>query len=175
MEKAENAKNKYATASEAVQAAKQRFTERNSKSMQLHKESVKSLPGGNKRSLLHTAPFPIFLKSAKGYEVTSEDGHTYTDLVGELTAGLYGHSHPLIQDALIDTIHNVGLNLGGTTTLETRHAALVFFAVQARPRSLHELGHGGESARFPGREAFYGEEENCGLQWWLSWRLLHFR
>jgi glutamate-1-semialdehyde 2,1-aminomutase len=122
---ADNAKNEYATASEAVQAAKQRFTDRNSKSMQLHNESVKSLPGGNTRSLLHTAPFPVFLKSGKGHEVTSEDGHTYTDLVGEMTAGLYGHSHSLIQDALINTIHNIGINLGGTTTLETRHAALI--------------------------------------------------
>jgi glutamate-1-semialdehyde 2,1-aminomutase len=121
----DDAKNKYATASEAVQAAKQRFTDRNSRSLQLHNESVKSLPGGNTRSLLHTAPFPVFLKSGKGYQVTSEDGHTYIDLVGELTAGLYGHSHPLIQEALIDTIKNVGLNLGGTTTLETRHASLI--------------------------------------------------
>jgi glutamate-1-semialdehyde 2,1-aminomutase len=115
----------YATASEALEAAKARFVERNAKSLQLHQESVKSLPGGNTRSLLHTAPFPVFLKSGQGHQVTSEDGHTYTDLVGELTAGLYGHSQPLIQEALIDTIKNVGLNLGGTTTLETRHAALI--------------------------------------------------
>ena len=64
-------------------------------------------------------------KSGKGYQVTSEDGQTYTDLVGEFTAALYGHSQPLIQSALVDTINNVGLNLGGTTTLEMRHAALI--------------------------------------------------
>ncbi|KAF1841674.1 PLP-dependent transferase [Cucurbitaria berberidis CBS 394.84] len=120
-----NTKSEQATVAQALQAAKARFAERNVKSLGLHQEAAKSLPGGNTRSLLHTAPFPVFLKSGKGHQVTDEDGHTYTDLVGELTAGLYGHSQPLIQQVLIDTIKNVGLNLGGTTTLETRHAALI--------------------------------------------------
>jgi glutamate-1-semialdehyde 2,1-aminomutase len=42
-----------------------------------------------------------------------------------MTAGLFGHSQPLIKEALISTIENVGLNLGGTTHLEARHAALL--------------------------------------------------
>jgi glutamate-1-semialdehyde 2,1-aminomutase len=110
---------------EALKAAEGRFVERNAISLKLHEEAVKSLPGGNTRSLLHTPPFPVFLKSGNGYQVTSEDGQKYVDLVGELTAGLYGHSQPLIQEALISTIQTVGLNLGGTTTLEARHAALI--------------------------------------------------
>ncbi|KAF2031243.1 PLP-dependent transferase [Setomelanomma holmii] len=113
------------TVADALHAAQERFKEKNSKSLSLHEQAVKSLPGGNTRSLLHTPPFPVFLKSGTGYQVTSEDGHTYTDLVGEMTAGLYGHSQPLIQKTLISTIQNVGLNLGGTTTLETQHAALI--------------------------------------------------
>jgi glutamate-1-semialdehyde 2,1-aminomutase len=113
------------TAKEALEAAEIRFTKRNATSLRLHMEAAKSLPGGNTRSVLYTPPFPIFLKSGKGYHVTSEDSHTYVDLVGELTAGLYGHSQPLIQEALISTIQDVGLNLGGTTTLESRHAALI--------------------------------------------------
>ena len=114
-----------ATLEDALQAAKLRFEERHIKSLRLHQEATRSLPGGNTRSLLHTAPFPVFLKSGTGYQVTDEDGHTYTDLVGEMTAGLYGHSQPLIQETLIDTVKNVGLNLGGTTALESRHAALI--------------------------------------------------
>lgn len=94
MASADHAKSVYATTSEALQAAKQRFAERNAKSSHLHEESNKALPGGNTRSVLHTAPFPVFLKSGKGYQVTSEDGQTYTDLVGEFTAALYGHSQP---------------------------------------------------------------------------------
>jgi len=45
--------------------------------------------------------------------------------VGELTAGLYGHSQPLIQKCLIDTIKNVGLNLGSTIAQEAVHAKLI--------------------------------------------------
>jgi glutamate-1-semialdehyde 2,1-aminomutase len=113
------------TTSDVLRKAEARFSERNAKSFKLHKEAAKSLPGGNTRSLLHTPPFPVFLRSGSGHHVTSEDGHTYVDLVGELTAGLYGHSQPLLQDTLISTIQNVGLNLGGTSILETRHAALI--------------------------------------------------
>jgi glutamate-1-semialdehyde 2,1-aminomutase len=43
-----------------------------------------------------------------------------------MTAALYGHSHPLIQSALINTIQNTGLNLSGTTLHETKHAALIY-------------------------------------------------
>jgi len=111
--------------SKALQEAQSRFAARNAKSWNLHEESARSLPGGNTRSLLHTPPFPVFLQSGKGYKVTSEDGHEYVDLVGEMTAGLYGHSQPVIQETLISTIRNVGLNLGGTTVLESRHAALI--------------------------------------------------
>lgn len=50
---------------------------------------------------------------------------SYTDFVGELTAGLYGHSHPLIQKTLIDTIKKVGLNLGSTIAQEAAHAKLI--------------------------------------------------
>lgn len=49
----------------------------------------------------------------------------YLDLVGELTAGLYGHSHPVIREAIINTLDNVGLNLGANTTQEQKHAALI--------------------------------------------------
>lgn len=42
-----------------------------------------------------------------------------------MTAGLYGHSQSVIQDALISTIRDTGVNLGGTTRHEARHASLV--------------------------------------------------
>jgi glutamate-1-semialdehyde 2,1-aminomutase len=77
----------YATVQDAIEAAKARFAERNPKSLKLHREALKSLPGGNTRSLLHTLPFPVIMSKGEGYQVVSEDGHTYTDFVGELTAG----------------------------------------------------------------------------------------
>lgn len=59
----------------ALEAARQRFTERNPASLKVHEWAVKQLPGGNTRTLLHTAPFPISMKSGKEYKVWDEDGH----------------------------------------------------------------------------------------------------
>jgi glutamate-1-semialdehyde 2,1-aminomutase len=42
-----------------------------------------------------------------------------------MTACLFGHSQPLIQEALITTIRSIGLNLGATTKLEAQHASLL--------------------------------------------------
>jgi glutamate-1-semialdehyde 2,1-aminomutase len=64
-------------ASSMLAAAEERFVQRNPKSWELHQKAVKSLPGGNTRSLLHTAPFPLCMKSGKGHELTDEDGHTW--------------------------------------------------------------------------------------------------
>lgn len=49
----------------------------------------------------------------------------YLDLVGELSAGIYGHSHPVIREAIVSTFDNVGLNLGSTTSQEHKYAALI--------------------------------------------------
>ncbi|KAI0018404.1 pyridoxal phosphate-dependent transferase [Xylariomycetidae sp. FL0641] len=109
-------------ARQAYDAAVSRFVTRNPVSRSLFDDAISSMPGGNTRTQLHTAPFPVFMKSGQGVQVTSEDGHVYTDLVGELTAALYGHSHPVIVNAIADTIQNVGLSLGATTKLEQVHA-----------------------------------------------------
>lgn len=46
-------------------------------------------------------------------------------MVGELTAGLYGHSHPIIKDSITNTLTTIGLNLGATTAQEHIHAAAI--------------------------------------------------
>jgi glutamate-1-semialdehyde 2,1-aminomutase len=45
-----------------------------------------------------------------------------------MTAGLYGHSNPIIRDAIIRTVSEAGLNLGATTVAESQ------FAEQIRQR-----------------------------------------
>lgn len=53
------------------------------------------------------------------------DGTRYTDLVGELTAAVFGHSHPVIQGSILSTVRDVGLNLGATIAQEHVHASAV--------------------------------------------------
>lgn len=50
--------------------------ERNhSKSLDLHKDALKVLPGGNTRSVLHTNPFPICMERGEGNKLVDVDGH----------------------------------------------------------------------------------------------------
>ncbi|KAL5619112.1 hypothetical protein FOVSG1_001334 [Fusarium oxysporum f. sp. vasinfectum] len=101
-----------------LEAATTRYIDRNPRSKALHDEALKSMPGGNTRTVLHASPFPVVIKSGKGHQITSEDGHTYTDFTGEFTAALYGHSNPVIISAIRDVLDNVGMNVGGNTAQE---------------------------------------------------------
>ncbi|CAH0054561.1 unnamed protein product, partial [Clonostachys solani] len=109
----------------ALASAEQRFHDRNPKSLEYHQSAVESLPGGNTRSLLHTAPFPVVMNRGEGSKLFDLDGHVYEDFVGELTAAIYGHSHPRIKDAMIHVLDNVGLSLGATNVYEKRYAELL--------------------------------------------------
>jgi len=55
--------------------AKERFVERNPNSKILYDEACGSLPGGNTRTLLYNAPFPICMKKGEAYRVFDEDDH----------------------------------------------------------------------------------------------------
>jgi glutamate-1-semialdehyde 2,1-aminomutase len=59
-----------------LDAATTQYVTRNPRSKALHEEAIKSMPGGNTRTVLYASPFPVVIKSGKGYQVTSEDGHT---------------------------------------------------------------------------------------------------
>jgi hypothetical protein len=58
-------------------AAQERFIQNNPRSRELHEKAVECFPGGTTRSLLQTYPFPLRVKSGKGYQLIDEDGHTY--------------------------------------------------------------------------------------------------
>src|SRR3569833_787261 len=142
-----------ASLQETLAAARARFEQRNPISQRQHEVAIRSLPGGNTRTLLHTSPFPVVMKRGQGSNLWSEDGHEYVDFVGELTAGLYGHSHPVLRSAIVSTLDSVGMNLGATTIQEQRYAALLSarfrlgrerFANTGTEANLHALG----AARF---------------------------
>lgn len=49
----------------------------------------------------------------------------YTDLLGEYSAGLYGHSEPVLVEAIEKTLQENGSNLGANTKHEIRYASLI--------------------------------------------------
>ncbi|MEM7173461.1 MAG: aminotransferase class III-fold pyridoxal phosphate-dependent enzyme [Pseudomonadota bacterium] len=108
----------------AVSAAEERFIAANPKSMRRAEEAARSLPGGNTRTVLHYTPFPVTIVSGEGAVLTDLDGHLYTDFLGEFTAGLYGHSNPILKKAISEALAS-GVVLGGPNPYEAQLSALI--------------------------------------------------
>jgi len=104
--------------------AERRYVERNPESRRLHEERARVMPGGNTRSVIHVDPFPLTIVRGEGARIVDADGHEYLDFLGEYTAGLYGHSHPVILAAIREALAD-GIVLGAPNRYETRLAAAV--------------------------------------------------
>ncbi|NJM31246.1 MAG: aminotransferase class III-fold pyridoxal phosphate-dependent enzyme [Rhizobiales bacterium] len=105
----------------ALAEAEANFVAKRPKTAALHDRAKAVMPGGNTRTVLYSAPFPIRIERAEGAILHDIDGHTYTDFVGEYSAGLYGHSNPLIAKAVADAMA-FGVNIGA------QHVREVVFA-----------------------------------------------
>ena len=84
----------------ALAEARQAYIDRNPKSLVRQQEAMEAMPGGNTRTTLHNAPFPLTVVRGEGCRLWDVDGHEYIDVLGEYTAGIYGHSHPVIRAAI---------------------------------------------------------------------------
>ncbi|MBV9822808.1 MAG: aminotransferase class III-fold pyridoxal phosphate-dependent enzyme [Actinobacteria bacterium] len=113
-----------AAAGPALEHARARYAAANPASLRAHAEATASMPGGNTRSTLYFSPFPLTMAGGAGCWMTDLDGHRYLDLLGEYTAGLYGHNHPVIRQAL-DRALDGGWNLGARGANETALADLL--------------------------------------------------
>ena len=100
------------------------YVERNHESRRLHERRAASLPGGNTRTVIHQSPFPLTIVRGEGASLTDADGHVYVDFLGEYTAGLYGHSHPVIVDAIRAALDG-GIVLGASNRYETTLAEAI--------------------------------------------------
>ncbi|KIW81752.1 hypothetical protein Z517_04778 [Fonsecaea pedrosoi CBS 271.37] len=96
----------------------------NPKSRQYHEEACKYMPGGNTRTVLHLDPFPLTIDHGHECYLTTVDGRRYTDLLGEYTAGIYGHNHPVIRQAIENAVQG-GWNYGGCSKQEPELAKIV--------------------------------------------------
>ena len=108
----------------AVDQARARYAARRPRTSALHERARAVLPGGNTRSVLYHRPFP--LRIARAWEAVLEDadGHQYVDLLGEYSAGLYGHSNPVVIKAMTDALRE-GISRGAHTRYEVDLAEAV--------------------------------------------------
>jgi glutamate-1-semialdehyde 2,1-aminomutase len=100
------------------------FTHRNPKSKQAFDKAAQSLPGGNTRTSIYYDPFPVSIARAEDAILYDMDGHEYVDILGEYTAGLYGHSEPKIMNAIADALRK-GVSFGSHHEDEQKLAAIV--------------------------------------------------
>ncbi len=108
----------------ALAKARARYVTDNPASEAAHHQARQFMPGGNTRTILYHDPFPLRVVSGHGPRITDADGHEYLNLLGEYTAGLFGHTHPVIR-AAIDSALDGGINLSAHNTHEIRLAELV--------------------------------------------------
>jgi glutamate-1-semialdehyde 2,1-aminomutase len=112
------------TLAAALADAEGRYTQANPKSLQRQREAAAVMPGGNTRTVLHYTPFPVAFARAEAATLHDLDGHAYRDFLGEFSAGLYGHSHPVIMQAATAALAG-GIVLGGPNRYEAAFAKLL--------------------------------------------------
>ncbi|KIW24999.1 uncharacterized protein PV07_10675 [Cladophialophora immunda] len=101
-----------------------RYVMNNAKSFELFQSGVNDMPGANTRSVLHVHPFPITIARGKGANLVDVDDHEYIDFLGEFSAGIYGHSSPVIRRAITDALDK-GWSFGGKNEYETQLAKIL--------------------------------------------------
>lgn len=108
----------------ALADAREQYLRRNPHSGDLHARACQSMPGGNTRSALYWDPFPLYVERSHGCRLHDVDSHEYLDALGEFTAGIYGHSEPVIRDAIAQTVER-GYSNGAPAQSEILLAELV--------------------------------------------------
>ena len=108
----------------ALTDARARYAAAHPAGRRVHEAALACMPGGNTRTGIFFDPFPVAWARGEGAHLWDEDGHRVTDFLGEATAGIYGHSNPVIRAAIEAQLAR-GWNLGGHTAVEGRLAALL--------------------------------------------------
>ena len=108
----------------AIEDARSRYVSANPLSLAADEDAARYLPGGNTRTVLHYAPFPLTMVGGDGAELTDLDGHNYIDFVGEYSAALFGHTDEVIKSAIHEALDN-GVAMGAQTPYERKLAGLL--------------------------------------------------
>lgn len=112
------------TLEEALADAHARYGAARPQSAAIHAKAREYMPGGNTRSVLFYTPFPTAMARGEAARLWDVDGREYTDLLGEYTAGLFGHSEKRILDAVKAALDN-GINLASVGEREGQLAAIL--------------------------------------------------
>jgi glutamate-1-semialdehyde 2,1-aminomutase len=107
-----------------VEEKRREFATRNPESARLHDEARRFLPGGHTRTILAHEPFALTFMRGEGAALTDADGHEYVDLLGDYTAGLFGHGERRVLDAVDEALRELA-SVGGVHPREAELARLM--------------------------------------------------
>jgi len=107
-----------------LDAARTRYADNRPNSKALFARARSVIPGGSTRAVLDMNPFPTRMASAKRATIIDVDGHQYLDLLGDFTAGLFGHDPGPVGEAVTATLAK-GWSFGAGHENEVRLAELV--------------------------------------------------
>jgi len=82
------------------------FVDRQPRSRALHRRAQRVLAGGVTSNWQITTPQPIFIQRGEGSRIVDVDGNEYVDLHGGYGAGLAGHAHPALVEAVSRQVRN---------------------------------------------------------------------
>ncbi|MGH6789442.1 MAG: aspartate aminotransferase family protein [Pseudolabrys sp.] len=108
----------------ALALAREEYAAKNPNSRLANQRAQAVMPGGNTRSVLHFDPFPLTMVKGVDAQLFDVDGHSYIDFVGEYSAGLFGHSNPVIKAAVHEALE-LGTVMASPTLLEANLAEVV--------------------------------------------------
>ena len=105
----------------AYGAAEERYAAANPASLAQFERACESLPGGNTRTGMYYAPYPLAIARGEGAYMWDLDGHKYRDYAGDFSAGLYGHTNEVVHAAVREVLAD-GVTFGSVSTHEARLA-----------------------------------------------------
>ena len=95
-----------------------------SRSAALFERAKRVLPGGNTRTTVFRAPYPVYARSGKGSRIVDVDGVERIDFLNNYTALMHGHAHPSIVRAAVAAVE-AGSAFGAPTEGEIRLAEML--------------------------------------------------
>lgn len=72
------------------------YPDAGSRSAELYEQAKHVMPGGNTRTTVFMAPYPIYAVRGQGARVYDADGRERLDLINNYTSLIHGHAHPEI-------------------------------------------------------------------------------
>jgi glutamate-1-semialdehyde 2,1-aminomutase len=76
------------------------YVARTPRSRAVFERASRSIPGGSTRTTVYAYPYPPYMASGRGLEITDVDGNTYRDFLGNYTSLIVGHAHPDVVAAV---------------------------------------------------------------------------